>query len=70
MAVAIASVRRMAGRPHGRRRDMLRGIEGARMKETYRLAAQSAGLAWRGRRGLGIDGAAVDTVQQGVDFIL
>ena len=30
--------------------DVLRGIEGARMKETYRLAAQSAGLAWRGRR--------------------
>lgn len=30
--------------------DVLRGIEGARMKETYRLAAQAAGIDWRGRR--------------------
>lgn len=29
---------------------VLRGIEGARMKETYRLAAASAGIDWRGRR--------------------
>jgi CRISPR-associated protein Cas1 len=29
--------------------DVLRGIEGARMKESYRLAAQSAGIDWHGR---------------------
>lgn len=29
---------------------VLRGIEGARMKETYRLAAQRAGIRWEGRR--------------------
>lgn len=35
--------------PH-RDLDVLRGIEGARMKESYRLAAQSAGIDWHGRR--------------------
>ena len=30
--------------------DVLRGIEGARMKESYRLAAQSVGIDWHGRR--------------------
>lgn len=30
--------------------DVLRGIEGARMKESYRLAAVSAGIDWLGRR--------------------
>lgn len=29
---------------------VLRGIEGARMKETYRLMAQRIGVPWRGRR--------------------
>lgn len=29
---------------------VLRGIEGARMKETYRLAAQRIGIRWEGRR--------------------
>lgn len=29
---------------------VLRGIEGARMKETYRLAAERAGIRWEGRR--------------------
>lgn len=29
---------------------VLRGIEGARMKETYRLSAQRAGIRWDGRR--------------------
>ena len=29
---------------------VLRGIEGARMKETYRLLAQQAGVPWGGRR--------------------
>ena len=35
--------------PH-RSLDVLRGIEGARMKESYRLHAQRAGIVWRGRR--------------------
>lgn len=30
--------------------DALRGIEGARMKETYRRLAQQYGIQWRGRR--------------------
>jgi CRISPR-associated protein Cas1 len=29
---------------------VLRGIEGSRMKETYRIAAQRAGIRWNGRR--------------------
>ena len=29
---------------------VLRGIEGARMKETYRVAAERAGIRWNGRR--------------------
>ena len=28
----------------------LRGVEGARMRETYRLVAQQTGIEWRGRR--------------------
>ena len=35
--------------PH-RSLDVLRGIEGARMKESYRLLAQRLGVEWRGRR--------------------
>lgn len=35
--------------PH-RSLDVLRGIEGARMKESYRLLAQQIGVEWRGRR--------------------
>jgi CRISPR-associated protein Cas1 len=35
--------------PH-RSLDVLRGIEGARMKETYRLTAEKIGVSWRGRR--------------------
>ncbi len=35
--------------PH-RSLNVLRGIEGARMKETYRLLAQQIGVDWRGRR--------------------
>lgn len=34
--------------PH-RNLDILRGIEGARMKESYRLLAQSVGVDWQGR---------------------
>ena len=35
--------------PH-RSLDVLRGIEGARMKESYRLIARQIGVEWRGRR--------------------
>ena len=35
--------------PH-RALDTLRGVEGARMKESYRLIAQKIGVEWRGRR--------------------
>lgn len=35
--------------PH-RSLDVLRGIEGARMKESYRLHAQRIGVNWNGRR--------------------
>ena len=35
--------------PH-RSLDVLRGIEGARMKESYRLLARQIGVQWRGRR--------------------
>lgn len=35
--------------PH-RDLDVLRGIEGARMKESYRLIAQQVGITWQGRR--------------------
>lgn len=35
--------------PH-RDLDVLRGIEGARMKETYTVTAQRIGVPWRGRR--------------------
>ncbi len=35
--------------PH-RAIETLRGIEGARMKESYRLLAQKIGVEWRGRR--------------------
>jgi len=35
--------------PHGEL-DVLRGIEGARMKQTYALHAQRIGIDWRGRR--------------------
>lgn len=30
--------------------DVLRGIEGSRMKESYRLIAEQVGVPWRGRR--------------------
>ena len=35
--------------PH-RNIEVLRGIEGARMKQSYRLIAQQIGIDWRGRR--------------------
>jgi CRISP-associated protein Cas1 len=36
--------------PGGRSVDQLRGIEGARVRETYRLLAQRHGVKWEGRR--------------------
>jgi CRISPR-associated protein Cas1 len=36
--------------PARRSVDQLRGIEGARVRETYRLLAQKYGVAWDGRR--------------------
>ena len=41
---------RMAEVLPNERISVLRGMEGARMKETYRLAAIQAGIDWRGRR--------------------
>ena len=35
--------------PPNRSLDVLRGIEGARMKESYRLLARQIGVAWHGR---------------------
>lgn len=51
----VATARKMYARrlgeilPH-RDIEVLRGIEGARVKESYKLLAQSFGLAWKGRR--------------------
>lgn len=51
----VMTARRMYGwrlgevLPH-RDLDVLRGIEGARMKETYRLIAAQVGVDWHGRR--------------------
>jgi len=51
----IATARKMYARRLGEilpHKDIavLRGIEGARVKESYKLLAQSFGLAWKGRR--------------------
>lgn len=51
----LATARRMYARRLGEilpHKDIavLRGIEGARVKESYKLLAQSFGLAWKGRR--------------------
>ena len=45
--------------PH-RSLDVLRGIEGARMKESYRLIARQIGVEWRGRRYERADPGAAD----------
>ena len=68
----IATARRMyAWRlgevlPH-RSLDVLRGIEGARMKESYRLLAQQIGVDWRGRRYDRRDPNAADLPNQGIN---
>ncbi len=46
---------------------VLRGIEGARMKETYRLTAQRFGIRWEGRRYDRADPAAADIPNQAIN---
>lgn len=46
---------------------VLRGIEGARMKETYRLAAERAGIRWAGRRYDRADPMAADLPNQALN---
>ena len=41
---------RLGQRASHRNIEALRGMEGARMRETYRLTAKQIGIAWRGRR--------------------
>ena len=52
--------------PH-RSLDVLRGIEGARMKESYRLHAQRARVEWRGRRYDRTDPGAADLPNQALN---
>lgn len=42
--------RRFGVRMHRRSIEQLRGLEGARVKEAYKLTAQEFGVPWRGRR--------------------
>jgi CRISPR-associated protein Cas1 len=46
---------------------VLRGIEGARMKETYRLAAAQVGIDWAGRRYDRADPGAADLPNQALN---
>ena len=52
--------------PH-REIETLRGIEGARMKESYRLVAQRFGIEWRGRRYDRDDPQAADLPNQAIN---
>jgi CRISPR-associated protein Cas1 len=52
--------------PH-REIETLRGIEGARMKETYRLVAQRFGIEWHGRRYDRGDPQAADLPNQAIN---
>lgn len=52
--------------PH-RDLDVLRGIEGARMKESYRLIAQSVGIDWKGRHYDRADPMASDLPNQALN---
>ena len=45
----------------------LRGIEGARMKESYRLVANRFGMQWRGRRYDRANPAAADLANQSIN---
>lgn len=46
---------------------VLRGIEGARMKETYRLVAQRFGISWAGRRYDRANPQAADVANQAIN---
>lgn len=46
---------------------VLRGIEGARMKEIYRIAAERAGIRWKGRRYDRADPGAADLPNQALN---
>jgi CRISPR-associated protein Cas1 len=46
---------------------VLRGIEGARVKETYRLLAQRFGIEWNGRRYDRTDPSATDIPNQAIN---
>jgi CRISPR-associated protein Cas1 len=50
--------------PARRSVDQLRGIEGARVRETYRLLAQRHGVAWDGRNYDPTDWSGADTVNR------
>ena len=52
--------------PH-RSIDVLRGIEGARMKESYRLIARQVGVEWRGRRYNRANPSAADLPNQALN---
>ncbi len=52
--------------PH-RDLDTLRGIEGARVKTTYRLMAQSYGIQWKGRRYDRANPTAADVPNQAIN---
>ena len=52
--------------PH-RSLDVLRGIEGARVKESYRLLARQIGVEWRGRRYDRTDPGAADLPNQAIN---
>jgi CRISP-associated protein Cas1 len=48
---------------------VLRGIEGARMKETYRLTAERIGVAWQGRRYDRANPGAADLPNQALNHV-
>jgi CRISPR-associated protein Cas1 len=48
---------------------VLRGIEGARVKESYRLAAERIGVAWHGRRYDRADPTAADLPNQALNHV-
>ncbi len=57
--------RRFGEEPPARRSvDQLRGIEGARVRETYRLLAQRHGVTWDGRRYDHRDWSGADTINR------
>jgi CRISPR-associated protein Cas1 len=47
--------------------DVLRGIEGSRMKESYRLLAEQIGVPWKGRRYDRADPLAADIPNQAIN---